>query len=116
MSLISAKREAFVAMIEARVLYGFDSPQAIRAREDWLRTAATHYISVNSWAVYVKEADYFKQQGGLTKEWGRTWLPVIATSIEDARKQGEAMLRWFDEEQRAERERHGQPQPTPPQD
>lgn len=48
---------------------------------------ATHYVIKNSGnALFVKEAAFFEQQGGLDKEWGMTWIPVIATSIGDARK------------------------------
>lgn len=49
---------------------------------------ATHFVSRNwAGAVFVKEAFFFKQQGGLTESWGKAWRPVIAASIDDARKQ-----------------------------
>lgn len=49
----------------------------------------THYILVKPWAVYVKEAAFFRRQGGLAQAWGREWRPVIAGSIEEARAIGE---------------------------
>lgn len=45
----------------------------------------THYIWYNGAAGFVKEADYFKETGGLTQPWGLHWRPVVAESIEDAR-------------------------------
>ena len=38
--------------------------------------------------VYVKEAWYFIKQGGLTQDWGKSWKPVNAESIEAARNVG----------------------------
>lgn len=46
----------------------------------------THYVLVEPWAVYVKEADFFVAQGGLTAEWGKRWKPLEASSLEDARR------------------------------
>lgn len=40
--------------------------------------------------VYVKEGTFFRSQGGLTEEWGKTWRPVDAESIEHARRIGYA--------------------------
>lgn len=37
-------------------------------------------------APMVKEGDFFREQGGLIKEWGRAWEPITATSIGDARR------------------------------
>lgn len=34
----------------------------------------------------VKEGDFFREQGGLTQEWGRNWEPINASSIGDARR------------------------------
>lgn len=48
----------------------------------------THYILVKPWAVYVKTAEFFRSQGGLTETWGQTWRPVVAESIEAARALG----------------------------
>lgn len=48
---------------------------------------ATHFVHCNSGkALFVKEATFFKEQGGLTQDWGKFWLPVIAKTIGDARK------------------------------
>lgn len=47
------------------------------------------YILVQPWATYVKGAQFFKDQGGLTAEWGKNWKKVEAESIEDARAIGD---------------------------
>jgi len=46
------------------------------------------YILIEPWAVYVKEAEFFKSQGGPTEEWGKEWIEIEAESIEDAREKG----------------------------
>jgi hypothetical protein len=51
----------------------------------------THYVLIRPWAVYVKEADFFKQQGGHEQPWGKRWRGIRAGSIEEARKIGERM-------------------------
>lgn len=48
-----------------------------------------YYILVEPWAVYVKQADFFVEQGGLTAAWGKKWKKVTATGIDDARAIGE---------------------------
>lgn len=49
---------------------------------------ATHYVMRNPGnALFVKDADFFESQGGLTAEWGKSWKPVVASSIGDARRQ-----------------------------
>jgi hypothetical protein len=50
-----------------------------------------HYVLAQPWAVYVKEGNFFKSQGGLVKEWGKDWVPVMAEGIEHARLIGEQM-------------------------
>lgn len=50
-----------------------------------------YYVLVHPWAVYVKEGEFFKSQGGLTAKWGQAWRCVRATSIEDARQKGEEL-------------------------
>lgn len=48
----------------------------------------THYVHCNSGdALFVKEAGFFEEQGGLREEWGRAWKPVVAYSIGHARRQ-----------------------------
>lgn len=47
-----------------------------------------YYILIEPWAVYVKEANFFKAQGGLMQPWGKKWEPACADSIEDAREIG----------------------------
>jgi len=50
-----------------------------------------HYVLVEPWAVYVKEGEFFKSQGGLEEEWGMRWVPVMAGSIEEAHEMGVKM-------------------------
>lgn len=49
-----------------------------------------YMINVNqaSGCVFVKELDFFRSQGGFVESWGKAWIPVVATGIEDARRQG----------------------------
>lgn len=47
------------------------------------------YVHYNGSAVFVKEAEFFKSQGGLKSDWGNGWYgPIKATSISDARVKG----------------------------
>jgi len=48
----------------------------------------THYILVSDSNVSVKEASFFKEQGGLEKDWGKNWEPIEAGSLYDARRVG----------------------------
>lgn len=43
-------------------------------------------------SVFVKTYSFWKRQGGLTEPWGKHWEPIIADSIEDARRKGCARL------------------------
>jgi hypothetical protein len=49
-----------------------------------------YMVNVNSFSgcVFVKELDFFRSQGGLEQKWGEHWVPVVATSVEDAREKG----------------------------
>lgn len=47
-----------------------------------------YYVHYNGTSVFVKEADFFREQGGLTKRWGKNWKKIFAKSIEDARERG----------------------------
>lgn len=49
-----------------------------------------YMINVNevSGSVFVKDLEFFRSQGGFTEPWGESWVPIVATSIEDARKKG----------------------------
>lgn len=42
--------------------------------------------------IFVKEGEFFKEQGGLREPWGKAWIPVKASSIEDARQIGAKLL------------------------
>lgn len=50
-------------------------------------------ISVNQFSgcVFVKDLEFFRSQGGFKQEWGETWVPIVATSIENARELGCAL-------------------------
>lgn len=39
-----------------------------------------------SGCVFVKDLDFFREQGGFKQNWGESWIPIVATGIEDARK------------------------------
>lgn len=41
-----------------------------------------------SGSVFVKDLEFYRQQGGFKQDWGRKWFPVVALDIEDARKKG----------------------------
>ncbi len=57
------------------------------------RMEKLYYVLVEPSAVYVKEEEFFKVQGGLTEKWGRFWKKVRAASIEDARRHAKALWR-----------------------
>lgn len=44
-----------------------------------------YYVYYNGHSWFVKTAEFFEQQGGLTEEWGKSWKPIYATTIEHAR-------------------------------
>lgn len=51
------------------------------------------YVHFNGYSVFVKEAQYFRFQGGLTQEWGRAWTgPLEAENVEAARRLGYIQL------------------------
>lgn len=64
----------------------------------------THYVWRNvAGSVFVKEAEFFVEQGGHAEKWGREWLPVTVDgdpisveSIERARKVGVEIYESFD--------------------
>jgi hypothetical protein len=49
-----------------------------------------YMVNVNefSGSVFVKTLEFFRSQGGFRETWGLNWRPIVATSIEDARKRG----------------------------
>lgn len=55
-----------------------------------MTTRDVYMVNVNrtSGCVFVKELDFFRSQGGFTDNWGINWIPIVATSIEDAREKG----------------------------
>lgn len=42
--------------------------------------------------VFVKHGPLFRDQGGLTQDWGKGWTRIKANSIEHARRLGEELL------------------------
>lgn len=52
-----------------------------------------YMILVNqvSGSVFVKVLNFFRDQGGFREDWGQNWVPIVATSIEDAREKGCAL-------------------------
>lgn len=52
-----------------------------------------YMVDVNQFSgcVFVKTHEFFRSQGGFTEEWGKSWVPLMATSIEDAREKGCAL-------------------------
>jgi len=49
------------------------------------------YVMFNGHSWFVKEAAFFRDQGGLTEPWGKHWKSHMATDIEAARSQAAAL-------------------------
>jgi hypothetical protein len=49
-----------------------------------------YMVNVNghSGSVFVKVLEFFRSQGGFRDDWGKHWVPLVATGIEDAREKG----------------------------
>lgn len=43
-----------------------------------------YYVMNNGHSWFVKEAEFFRSQGGLTEPWGKNWKPIWADSVEHA--------------------------------
>ena len=63
------------------------------------RDTAPYYVLIRSYShpfrekqstVYVKEGNFFREQGGHTEPWGDNWIPIFADSLNDARLQAHA--------------------------
>lgn len=53
----------------------------------------TYFVHRNAGkAVFVKHGPFFRDQGGLTQDWGKGWTRIKASSIEHARQIGEEVL------------------------
>lgn len=48
-----------------------------------------YYWHWNGSVYFIKEAEFFEAQGGLTAEWGKAWKPIEADTIEHARTKAE---------------------------
>ena len=57
-------------------------------RQQALHRPGKHRVVRQGSTVYVKCADFFESQGGLTASWGRHWVEIEADSIDDARLKG----------------------------
>lgn len=65
-----------------------DERQRIERHRDTGRKV--YMVNVNSFSgsVFVKDLDFFREQGGFREEWGKDWVPIVANSIEGAREKG----------------------------
>lgn len=64
-------------------LKAFDAVEKAETEED------VYMVHVNSGgSVFVKTLWFFREQGGFAEPWGEGWVPIVATSIEDAREKG----------------------------
>ncbi|HBP0273733.1 TPA: DUF550 domain-containing protein [Pseudomonas aeruginosa] len=53
----------------------------------------TYFVHRNAGKkVSVKHGPFFRDQGGLTQDWGKGWTRIKASSIEHARQVGESLL------------------------
>ncbi|MGU1789454.1 dATP/dGTP pyrophosphohydrolase domain-containing protein [Pseudomonas aeruginosa] len=53
----------------------------------------TYFVHRNAGKkVFVKHGPFFRDQGGLTQDWGKGWTRIKASSIEHARQVGESLL------------------------
>jgi hypothetical protein len=55
----------------------------------------THYVLFNGVTFFVKEAEFFYEQKGHLEDWGKSWRPVTADSIEAAREKAK-LMKWSD--------------------
>ncbi len=46
-----------------------------------------------SGALFVKELELFRKQGGFSEDWGLAWTPVVAKDLEDARQIADSLTR-----------------------
>ncbi|CEI76891.1 Uncharacterized protein PAE221_02479 [Pseudomonas aeruginosa] len=53
----------------------------------------TYFVMRNAGgAVFVKHGPFFRDQGGLTEDWGKNWTRIRAGSLKHARQIGEGLL------------------------
>jgi hypothetical protein len=50
------------------------------------RDAAPFYCVDNAATVFVKEGNFFRDQGGLKDDWGKRWVGIEATTLGEARR------------------------------
>lgn len=99
--IFDTREEAEAALAEDRKLAreADEQPSEESALEPVpFREIAPYYILTKAGAeaghgtVFVKEGNFFREQGGLREEWGATWNAVRASSIREARDIGYNML------------------------
>lgn len=64
------------------------------------RETASHFVLIRPFTgpmdgkkkatVYIQKGDFFREQGGLTDEWGENWVGIKAESLNDARLKAHA--------------------------
>lgn len=98
-SVYRAAVDEFVALADEAGIDAAELLSRLQANESRRPGGSpTHYVSRNSGgAVFVKTADFFAEQGGLTQAWGGAWLPVTVDgdpeeTIEEARRVGRRLL------------------------
>lgn len=52
----------------------------------WGEAMSSHYVLIKDSGVFVKEGEFFEEQGGLKEQWGKAWEPIDADSLYDARR------------------------------
>lgn len=86
--ILSANIHKLVGSEKARYKGGVYSDEAAQERRDKL---GNYYVHHNGHSWFVKEAEFFESQGGLTHSWGKNWTPVTANSAEHAVEIAESM-------------------------
>lgn len=69
-----------------------DAPLAKQAKNEAVEEN-TYFVMRNAGgAVFVKHGPFFRDQGGLTEDWGKSWTRIRAGSLKHARQIGEGLL------------------------
>lgn len=62
---------------------------ALAYAESLMQPRAVYMVHANpAGSVFVKTLLFFASQGGFHQRWGRAWTPVVASDLEDARREG----------------------------
>lgn len=85
--------EVLIGLIPEEKLSSFSAEDGPLFEKGTINWPPTHYVHKNSGeALFVKEADFFRSQGGLTEQWGKAWTPVVARSIGEARRKASVIF------------------------